>query len=65
MKKIKSLILCMFGFSMGLTSCNSEEPGFNEEPDPDPYDTIEFHSIVYDFSKKEIKDVVGSEYREF
>ena len=64
MKKIKSLLLCMMSFSFGLTSCNSEEPGFNEEPDPDPYDTIEFHSIVYDFSKKEIKDVLGSEYKE-
>ncbi|MCH5243101.1 MAG: hypothetical protein J1F67_11920 [Muribaculaceae bacterium] len=64
MKKIKSLILCMFGFSIGLISCNSEEPGFNEEPDPDPYDTLEFYSIEYDFSKKEIKDVLGSEYKE-
>ena len=64
MIKIKSLILCMFGFSMGLTSCNSEETGFNEEPDPDPYDTLEFHSIEYDFSKKGIKEVMGSEYKE-
>ena len=52
MFKIKSLLLCMMCFSMGLNSCNSEDPGFNEEPDPDPYDTLEFHSIVYDFSKK-------------
>ena len=64
MKKIKSLILCMFGFSIGLISCNSEEPGFNEEPDPDPYDTLEFYSIEYDFSKKVIKDVLRSEYKE-
>ena len=64
MKKIKSLILCMFGFSMGLTSCNSEDTGFNEEPTPDPYDTLEFYSIEYDFSKKEIKEVLGSEYKE-
>ena len=64
MKKIKSLILCMIGFSMGLTSCNSEDPGFNEEPTPDPYDTFEFYSIEYDFSKKEIKEVISSEYKE-
>ena len=64
MKQIKSLILCMFGFSMVLTSCNSEDPGFNEEPIPDPYDTLEFYSIEYDFSKKEINEVSGSEYKE-
>ena len=64
MKKLKYLILCMFGFSMGLTSCNSEDPGFNEEPTPDPYDTLEFYSINYDFSKKEIKDVSIPEFKE-
>ena len=64
MKKIKSLLLCMMSFSFGLTSCNSEDPGFNEEPDPDPYDTLEFYSIVYDFSKKEINDVSSAEYKE-
>ena len=64
MKKIKSLILCMFGFSMGLTTCNSENPGFNEEPTQDPYDTLEFYSIEFDFSKKEIKEVMSSEYKE-
>ena len=64
MRKIKSLILCTFGFSMGLISCNSEDPGFNEEPTLDPYDTLEFFSIEYDFSKKEIKEVKGSEYKE-
>ena len=64
MKKIKYLILCLFGFSLGLTSCNSEDAGFNEGPNPDPYDTLEFYSIVYDFSKQEINDVSSSEYKE-
>ena len=64
MKKIKSLILCMFGFSMGLTSCNSDDPGFNEEPTLYPYDTLEFYSIEYDFSKKEIKEVQSPEFKE-
>ena len=54
----------MFGFSMGLISCNSEDPGLNEESTPDTYDTLEFYSIEYDFSKKEIKEVMSSEYKE-
>ena len=57
MKKIKYLILCLFAFSLGLTSCNNEDTGFNEETNPEPYDMLEFYSIVYDFSKKEIKEV--------
>ena len=64
MKKIKSLFFCLLGLSLVLPSCNSEDPGFNEEPTPDPYDTLEFYSIEYDFSKKEIKEVLGSEYKE-
>ena len=64
MKKIKSLILCLFGFSLGLTSCNNDDTGFNEETNPDSYDTLEFYSIVYDFTKKEINDVSSSEYKE-
>lgn len=64
MKKIKCFILCLFGFSLGLTSCKSEEPGFNEEPNPDPYDTFEFYSITYDYSKKEINEVKSPEFKE-
>ena len=64
MKKIIFLILCLFGFLLGLTSCRSEEPGFMEEPSPDPYDSLEFYSIVYDFSKKEIKEVQNPEFKE-
>ena len=64
MKMIKFLTLCLYGFSLGLTSCNSEDPGFNEEPTPDPYDTLEFYSIEYDFSKKEINVISSSEYKE-
>ena len=57
MIKIKYLNLCLFGFILGLTSCNSEDTGFIEEPDPDPFDNLEFYSIDYDFSKKEIREV--------
>ena len=64
MKKIKSLILCLFGFSFGLTSCNNDDTGFNEETNPDSYDTLEFYSIVYDFSKEEINTVSSSEFKE-
>ena len=64
MKKIKYLILCLFAFSLGLTSCNNEDTGFNEETNPEPYDMLEFYSIVYDFSKKEIKEVQSPEFKE-
>ena len=64
MKKIKYLILCLFVFSLGLTSCNNEDTGFNEETNPEPYDMLEFYSIVYDFSKKEIKEVQSPEFKE-
>ena len=65
MKKIKCLILCMCGFSLGLTSCNNNEDNvFNEEPNPDLYDILEFYSIVYDFSKKEIHEISSTEIKE-
>ena len=64
MKKFKYTILCLIGFSLGLTSCNSEDPGFNEEPKPDPFDTLEFYSLEYDFSQKEINVVSSPEYKE-
>ena len=64
MKKIKCLLLCLFGFLLGLSSCNSDDPKINEEPGPDPFDTLEFYSIEYDFSKKEVKDVISHEFKE-
>ena len=64
MKKIKYLILCLFGFSLGLTSCNNEDTGFKEEPNSDPNGTLAFYSLEYDFSKKEIKEVQSQEFRE-
>lgn len=64
MKKFKYLILCMFGFSLCLTSCNNDDSRFNEEPDPEPFDIIEFYSIGYDFSKKEINVVKSPEFKE-
>ena len=64
MDKIKSWIFCLFGFSLGLMSCNSKNPGFNDEPNPDPYDTLVFCSITYDFSKKEINEVISPEFQE-
>ena len=64
MKRIKFLTLCLVGVLMGFSACSHEEPGINEEPDPDPYDTLEFYSIEYDFSKKEIKEVQSPEFKE-
>ena len=64
MKKNKYLILCLLVFLLGSTSCNNEDNGVYEEPNPDPYDTLEFYSIVYDFGKKEIKDVSSLEFKE-
>lgn len=64
MKMIKFMTLCLYGFSLGLTSCYKEDTGFNEEINPDPYDSLKFHSIMYDFSKKEINVISSSEYKE-
>ena len=64
MTKIKYLILCLFGLSLALTSCKSEDSGFNDELNPDPYDTLEFYSIKYDFSKKEINVFSSPEFIE-
>ena len=64
MVKIKYLSLCLIGVLAGFSACSKEEPGINEEPTPDPYDTLEFYSIEYDFSKKEIKEIQSPEFKE-
>ena len=64
MAKIRCLILGLFCSMLVVTSCNSEDTGFNEEPNPDPFDTLEFYSIEYDFSKKEINTVSSTEFKE-
>ena len=62
MINVKYLILCLFGFLLGITSCKNEDPFIIEEPDP--YDTLEFYSIEYDFNKKEINVFSSPEYKE-
>ena len=64
MKKITYFVLCLIGFSLGFSSCNKEETEIIEEPTPDPYDIIEFYSIEYDFSKKEIRNYSSPEFKE-
>ena len=64
MEKNNPLILFLIGFLLVLSSCNSEDSSFNKEPAPDTFDTPEFYSIEYDFSKKEIKEFSSSKFKE-
>ena len=63
MVKINYLILCLISL-LCLNSCSKEDRDINEEPNPDPYDTLEFYSMEYDFSKKEVNEVTSREFKE-